>query len=275
MYAGTWADSGAYDEEWAKGGFVKLLAFLRNETYEEAEDYLLELYGRDFDNGDKITLRMPKLKARDTRAIELSPTLLAVYSEDYSYLAGRGIIENVQRLAGIRYDSKSRAVVIPWFDANGRLRNVKYRTVYGKTFWYHRGATPVRELVYGIDSVWNNSAEVAVLEEAEIDALCWRTVGAYGIAVGGATFTNKQADIIKRSPIKTLYISGDNDKAGHKFASQAFDKLRRYVDIRKIDKPQGIKDTNEALMKGENIQDFLDSSINVDKLCVNITNITI
>ncbi|MDF1512010.1 toprim domain-containing protein, partial [Robertmurraya sp. DFI.2.37] len=81
--------------------------------------------------------------------------------------------------------------------------------------------------------------------------------------------------IIKRSPIKTLYISGDNDKAGHKFASQAFDKLRRYVDIRKIDNPQGIKDTNEALMKGENIQDFLDSSINVDKLCVNITNITI
>ena len=32
-YAGTWGDSGAYDDEWSKGGFIKLLSFLRRETY--------------------------------------------------------------------------------------------------------------------------------------------------------------------------------------------------------------------------------------------------
>lgn len=264
-YAGTWGDSGAYDAEWAKGGLVKLLAFLRNETYEETEDYLLAQYCRNYDRED-ITLHTPTLKLRSTTKY-IASDYIDQYSVNFDYLQSRGISAGVQREAGIRYDSKSRAVVIPWFDANNRLRNVKYRTTYGKTFWYHRGATPVRELVYGIDSVVGS---VAILEEAEIDALSWRTVGVQAIAVGGANFTDKQADTIKRSPIETLYVSGDNDKAGRKFAEQVAAKLRGHVELRKISKPCRFKDTNDALMAGENIQDFLVSSINVDNFRLNI-----
>lgn len=271
-YAGTWGDSGYYDEEWAKGGLVKLLAFLRNETYEETEDYLLDAYGVRYSDGENLTLTLPKLNVRQPKLIELPASLLTKHLVNFDYLSGRGISEEVQRQAGIMYDARSRAVVIPWYDANKRLRNVKYRTTYGKTFWYHRGATPVRELVYGIESI---SEPVAVLEEAEIDALSWRTVGVQGIAVGGATFTDKQADIIKRSVLRTLYISGDNDKAGHKFVTQVVDKLRGHVELRRIAKPERFKDTNEALVAGENIQDFLVSSINVDKIRVHFANITV
>jgi Toprim-like len=268
--AGTWADSGYYDEEWASGNFVKLFAFLRNETYEETEEYLLGEYGR-FDSGEQITLVAPNLKLR-TQPNYLPQTLLASYSDDYAYLKSRGISEEVQRSADIRYDSKSRTVILPWYDANKRLCNVKFRTVYGKTFWYAKGAVPIRELVYGIESV---EGPVSVLEEAEIDALSWRTVGVQAIAVGGASFTDKQADIIKRSAVRTLYISGDNDKAGRKFTEQVASKLRGYVELRRIAKPEQYKDTNEALMAGENIQNFLEKSVNVDKFCVSITNITI
>jgi hypothetical protein len=265
--AGYWGDSGYYDVEWAKGGLVKLLAFLRNETYEETEEYLLDAYGINEGYGEGINLKIPRLSAvGGPRLITLPGDVLANYSREYSYLQGRGISEQVQRQAGILYDAKSRAVVIPWYDESKRLRNVKYRTSYGKTFWYHRGATPVRNLVYGIESIWTYSPEVAVLEEAEIDALSWREVGVNGIASGGANFTEVQADIIKRSPIDVLYISGDNDKAGHKFVTQVVAKLAGYVELRKVLKPKGVKDTNEALLAGNTLQNFLVSSINVDTI---------
>ncbi len=60
--AGYWGDSGAYDEEFARGGFVKLLAFLRGETEDDAIDYLLETYAPAAEGG-RLTLRLPKLKA--------------------------------------------------------------------------------------------------------------------------------------------------------------------------------------------------------------------
>lgn len=253
--AGCWGDSGYYDEEWAKGGLVKLLAFLRNETTEETEDHLLAEYCRIYELG-KITLRTPTLKP-NTVATYLPHDILTNYAENYDYLLSRGIDVATQRQARIQYDGASNAVVIPWFDANSRLCNVKYRQTRGKVFWYAKGAVPIRTLVYGIDRV---TAPVAVLEEAEIDALSWTTVGVQGIAVGGANFTDDQADIIKRSPIKQLYISGDNDKAGQKFAEQVANKLRGYVDLRIITKPTGVKDTNEALVKGINTRELLENA---------------
>jgi hypothetical protein len=262
--AGTWSDSGAYDVEWASGGLVKLLAFLRNETQEETEDYLLGAYDFDYSSGE-LLLNVPKLSVPRTGVIELQRGLLANFSQDYSYLKTRGISEEVQQNAGICYDSRSKAVVFPWFDAQKRLRNIKYRATYGKVFWYTKGATPVRELVYGIESV---SSPVVVLEEAEIDALSWRTCGVQAIAVGGANFTDQQADIIKRSSINLIYLSGDNDKAGQKFADQVAMKLRGFVELRRVIKPSQFKDANEALMAGENLRNYQSrpiSSINVDK----------
>lgn len=254
--AGYWGDSGFYDDEWARGGFVKLLAFLRNETREETEEYLICEYGRLYDDSGKIKLRVPELSPKKAPNY-LPPSTLARYEDNYDYLEGRGISADVQRQARVKYDRKSNAILIPWFDSNGRLCNVKYRKTRGKVFWYERGAVPISTLIYGIERV---RASVAVLEEAEIDALSWTEVGVQGIAVGGANFTDEQADVIKRSPITTLYISGDNDKAGGKFMKQVEDKLRGYVELRQITKPIGVKDTNEALVKDCDIRQMLNSA---------------
>ncbi len=267
--AGCWGDSGYYDEGWAKGGLIKLFSFLRNETSEETEDYFLSEYGRMYES-DKIKLRLPMLTPKSQPKF-LSSALLAKYEDNYEYLLSRGISEDAQRSARVKYDPNSRAVVIPWFDANGRLCNVKYRQTRGKVFWYEKGAVPIRSLVYGIERVKDS---VAVLEEAEIDALSWDTVGIQGIATGGANFTDEQADIIKRSNINLLYISGDNDKAGGKFTKQVEDKLRGYVKIKKIVKPDNIKDTNDALQRGNNITKFVSNSvmcdINYSKIKINV-----
>ncbi|WP_333558500.1 hypothetical protein [Bacillus glycinifermentans] len=52
--AGYWGDSGYYDAEYARGGFVKLLAFLREETEEETVEYLIDSYAPELEDG-KLT----------------------------------------------------------------------------------------------------------------------------------------------------------------------------------------------------------------------------
>jgi 5S rRNA maturation endonuclease (ribonuclease M5) len=246
---GGWSDSGAYDSEWSSGNFAKLLAFLRNETYEEAEEYLVYKYGKT--NGCGLTLVIPKL-ALPQRKLYLPDTFMSRYSasNESDYLTRRGITERVQRFMTAGYDSESRTVVIPWFDTNGKLANVKYRKTRGKVFYYEKGAVPIRNLIYGLNNVYRMRATTAVVTEAEIDAMSVMSSGAklLGIALGGANFTDYQRDLIVRSPIRRLVILADNDKAGGKLRDQVVEKLRGRCELAVAD-INTYKDANEVLTK--------------------------
>lgn len=243
--AGTWSDSGAYDDEWKSGGFTKLLSFLRNETYEETEEYLRGEYGWH-DASEDGNVKLIPITLRIQRARQsLSTDILAKYSEDYTYLKNRGISERVQRQMGVLYDRESRAAVIPWSLPNGQLANVKYRTVYGKTFWYQKGGRPIRELVYGID----RAGPTTVICEAEVDAMSWMEAGYAAVAVGGASFNEWKRDVILRSPIEELIIATDNDKAGGKLRREIETAMRGHVRVRQAYVRADCKDANEALVK--------------------------
>ncbi|MGG7220941.1 toprim domain-containing protein [Bacillus sp. ATD] len=243
--AGYWGDSGAYDAEFARGGFVKLLSFLRAETEEETVDYLLETYAPTAKDG-RLTLRLPKLKAV-SKPEPLSESLLAdVQAGPNDYLTGRGISAEVQREAGVGI--VGNAVAIPWRLPNGRLANLKYRSTRGKAFWYVKGGWPIRDLVYGIDLVYAKRLRRAVICEAEIDAMAWRSVGVPAIGTGGSAFNLKKADIITQSPIEYLTVVTDNDKAGDKLRAA----IERYLNG-KVRLAHGyiteVKDANELLVK--------------------------
>lgn len=240
--AGTWADSGYYDEEWKSGNFIKLLAFMRNETYEETEEYLLQTYGVEY--GYDFDFTPPNITLEETRK-PLPKDFMKPYMFRHPYLGKRGISEKVQRIMKIGYDKESNAVVIPWLDAYGNIVNCKFRAVRGKTFWYAKNALPIKTLVYGIHVIYAKRAEIAALCEAEIDAMTWLEWGIPGLAVGGVTFTDKQASIIRRSPIKRLIISADNDKQGEKLKQAVIDKLKYDVELYVVQMPQGFKDVNE------------------------------
>jgi hypothetical protein len=255
-YAGIWSDSGAYDQEWASGNFVKLLNFLRGqaggyETYEETEEYLLGEYGRQ-ETSETVTIRPVKLAIQRNRQ-PLNANILERYTEDYTYLKSRGISERVQRQLGVLYDRESKAAVIPWRSANKCLENVKFRTVYGKTFWYHKGGRPIRELVYGIEQ----AQPTTIICEAEIDALSWMEAGYAAVAVGGASFNGWKRDLILRSPIEELIIVTDNDKAGGKLRREIETAMKGHVRVRQAYVCGGVasgtdfcaKDANEALIK--------------------------
>ena len=243
QYAGCFGDSGAYDAEWASGNFTKLLSFLRNETYEETEEYLLGEYG--FTQAtETVELRPINLRIQRSRQ-PLNTEVLAKFTEDYTYLEKRGISERVQRQMGVLYDPQSKAAVLPWFTADQRLANVKYRKTYGKTFWYEKGGKPIRELVYGIEK----AEPTTVICEAEIDALSWQTAGVASIAVGGASFNRWKRDLILRSPIEELIIVTDNDKAGGKLRKEIEAAMKGHVRVRQAYVRADCKDANEALVK--------------------------
>ncbi|AZU61023.1 toprim domain-containing protein [Neobacillus mesonae] len=249
--AGTWSDSGAYDEEWRSGNFVKLLAFLRQETYEETEEYLLGEYGWQYASGDdNVKLFNLSLRVQRNRQ-PLNQNVLTDYVENYEYLKSRGISERVQRQMGVLYCPQQRAAVIPWRLANKRLANVKFRTVYGKIFWYYKGAQPIRELVYGLEF----AQPTTVICEAEVDAMSWMEAGYAAIAVGGASFGEAKRDLILRTPIEELIIATDNDKAGGKLRAEIEAAMRGHVRLRHAyvcggvseEKQGGAKDANRAL----------------------------
>jgi 5S rRNA maturation endonuclease (ribonuclease M5) len=266
--AGTWSDSGAYDEEWRSGNFVKLLSFLRNETYEETEEYLRGEYGWQ-DVSEESDVKLIPINLRIQRARQsLSAEILAIYTEDYSYMKKRGISERVQRQMGVLYNPQQKAAVIPWKLANGGLANIKYRKTYGKTFWYEKGGRPIRELVYGIE----RAGPTTIICEAEIDAMSWMEAGYAAVAVGGASFNNWKRDLLLRSPIEEIIIATDNDKAGGKLRNEIETAMKGQVRVRQAYVQADCKDANEALVKYgvDSLRESVEKSEGVRSLNFNV-----
>jgi DNA primase len=247
-HAGTWKDSGYEYDEWASGNLIKLLAFMRQETYEETEEYLALMYGIElnYDADIPITARLTLENLRNP----LPNDWLTPYKYRHPYLTNRSITERVQRMMRIGYDPNTNAVVIPWLNANGVIVNAKFRTVKGKIFWYTKNALPVKHNVYGMDAIYGVRAKQAVICEAEIDALTWMSWGVPAIALGGAYLNDKQAEMIIRSPIETLVVGADNDEQGEKLKCQIMAKLYNYKELQEVDYPLGYKDANEIKCAG-------------------------
>lgn len=228
-YAGAWADSGAIDDEYTSGGFVKLLAFLRGEYYEDTVDYLLDTYGALYVNKPGEEIRLPSISLREPVRY-IAPDGSTLTQAVSPYLTLRNISEAAQRRYSVGYGANYAGfTAMPWYTPDGRLANVKYRSTRGKTFFYERGATPIHRLVYGLDVVNAERADTAVLCEGEIDVLSWATVDVHAIAVGGSSISNAQMDAVKRSSIRKLALGADNDAAGKRLNAEVERKLGGHV----------------------------------------------
>lgn len=244
--AGDWGDSGATDPEWQRGGFPKLLAFLRNETVPETLDYLRAKYEDGSpDEDEEPALNPPRLTV-DEPYRPLDSRILDAYRFRHPYLAGRGISEEVQRLMRVGYDRVRQAIVLPWFNPNGSLGNIKFRKVDGKTFWYVKGGRPIREMVYGIDVVYRRRIKRAAIVEAEIDAMTLWTAGIPAIATGGTGFGAIKREIIAKSPLEEIVVVRDNDTAGRRWQRQVVRDLIDAMDVSIGIVPRSHKDINDT-----------------------------
>lgn len=224
---GCWADKGATITDWQSGGPVKLYAFLRNITYNEARDELMN-------DGDPYEI------APDHLRIKLSQHEAASYSaidtsnydvDEVPYLAGRGINEETQRLFQCGYDGAKNAAVMPWHAIDGTVINVKWRATWSKAFWYAKAGAPVRNMIYGIHLIYERKLKRVLIVESEIDAMYAWSCGVEAIATGGSAFTEAKAELLRRSPIQEIVIGTDNDAAGEKLRKEIAEKMRGHCTI--------------------------------------------
>ena len=246
-YYGCWHDSGAVGDEFSSGNFPKLLAFLHGETYEEACEYLREVYG--VPTAD-YTLEPLKLQLHG-KSKPLSENLINPVPS--KYLKKRGISEATQTLLETGFDRGNNAVVFPWRDVGKTLGNIKYRRADCKVFWYASGGIPIRQLIYGMYLIYENGENEMVVTEGEVDALSFIDAGYPAVALGNAHLTRYKLDLIKRSRTKKVYICVDNDKAGRNLLQGLTAELVAYKQLYEIKIPLQYKDANELYCNGNNL----------------------
>ena len=247
-YAGVFGDSGAYDTYYESGTLPKLLAYLRNESYEDAVDYLLSKYDYEYSNEDVI-LATPTPLDTSPRS-HIMPEHLYAKPIDTEYLDGRGIHPKVVEMMGV-FDN-GNSIGIPWRDINGNVVAIKYRSKRDKTFYYEEGGAKLSELVYGLNIVVERGISRIAIVEAEIDAMTMMSTGVFAVAIGGARFNEHQADLIIASGVKEVILAGDNDLKGRQFNDKVAKMLRGYVELLTMDysKYDGCKDVNELGTEG-------------------------
>lgn len=242
---GTWVDSGATDDRYYKGHFVALLSFLRGETWEDTDTYLLEIYGSPTDPNKLellIGLNLPKERYFiESKALEL----LAPFSYRHPYLERRGISEAVQRAFKIGYDRENNGISIPWLDRNGRLVNIKFRSINYKYFWYLENGLPIKQQVYGLHIVDIKKCDAVWIVESEIDAMYLWSNSIPAVALGGASISQRQIQLLMNSSVKQFVIATDNDMAGRRVGNTLKSRLAAYALVSEIVFPPNIKDIND------------------------------
>lgn len=240
---GLWIDSGASNDDWRKGNFVTLLAWLRQETGEETIEYLIEKYAPFNVDVDTLELDLNLvLDEEPPKVFTLEEVGHLLKASDY--LKGRGISEKVQKALQTGFDDKHNGVALPWHDKDGNIINIKFRSIKDKYFWYADGQA-IKYHLYGLFLVRKLKKETVFIVESEIDALYLWSHGFPAIALGRAGMSDAQKELLLNSGIKTLVICTDNDKAGRRAGLEIIGELNGYMDIHTIEFPDGVKDVNE------------------------------
>jgi DNA primase len=245
LESGLWIDFGSDSDEWKKGSFPRLLAFLEDVSQEEAEDLLLEAYGILLDQDDDRELSIdlsdkpePRIFTRD----ELKPYLF----RSPAYLAGRGISLEVQKQFVTGYDKEKKAVAFFWRDAfTGKVVTVKFRSTRGKQFYYIYQGQQVKDHLFGLYDVIKAGHTKIYLVESEIDCLYMWSNGFPGIALGGSHLSAAQKTLLIRSGVEEICICTDNDKAGRRIREQVKIELGGLFSLQDLELPVYAKDVND------------------------------
>lgn len=244
--AGSWIDSGASEGEYYRSGRLeKLLAFLRNESEEETNHYLMEKYG--VKSYDKLTLSLDyKVKK------EWKPLLFQDGDFAYKYLGNRGISKEVIENAGVM--DLGDKIAFHWYSPNGVIEAIKYRYKDNKCFYYEKGGKRLNEKLYNLQRVYEKPFSSLWICEGETDALSVETIdsNSVGVAIGGASFSDKQRDLVIRSGVRRIVIATDNDKQGNQVAEVIKSKLADNVELCRVDLKE-CKDVNEFILNYESL----------------------
>ena len=239
---GTWVDSGSPTDLYHKGNLISLLAYLRQEEYQDTEEYLIQAYHVMLEEVDRLQL---KIDLSQETPIVFNWKDMRHLHHRHPYLARRGISKEVQHLFLVGYDKEHEAIALPWISTKKEIINIKYRSIRYKQFFYEQGGQLTKNYVYGLAQCIHKGYKDVAIVESEIDCMYLWSNGIPSVAMGHAGINKTQINLLTNAGVETVTIASDNDDAGYRFRESMEKNLPKYFTVMSLDFPMCYKDVNE------------------------------
>ena len=241
---GTWIDSGSPTDLYHKGNFVALLAYLRQEEYQDTEEYLFQAYHIMLEDTERLQL---KIDLQQESTVGVTYEWFKDFPQlqfRHPYLLKRGITKEVQRLFCIGFDKEHEAIAMPWFNSDKKVINVKFRSIRYKQFFYLQDGQLTRNYVYGLPQCKALGYKDVAIVESEIDCMYLWSNGIPAVAMGHAGINKNQIQLLLNAGIETVTFASDNDEAGERFRIEMRKKLPKLFTCYELEIPYMYKDVN-------------------------------
>lgn len=246
---GTWIDSGSPTDLYHKGNFVALLAYLRQEEYQDTEEYLFQAYHIMLEDTERLQL---KIDLQQESTVGVTYEWFKDFPQlqfRHPYLLKRGITKEVQRLFCIGFDKEHEAIAMPWFNSDKKVINVKFRSIRYKQFFYLQDGQLTRNYVYGLPQCKALGYKDVAIVESEIDCMYLWSNSIPAVAMGHAGINKNQIQLLLNAGIETVTFASDNDEAGERFRVEMGKKLPKLFTCYELEIPYMYKDVNNIPQK--------------------------
>tara|TARA_R110000824_G_scaffold158145_1_gene331854 strand:+ start:904 stop:1890 length:987 start_codon:yes stop_codon:yes gene_type:complete len=248
-----------------KGNFFQIYAYLEGITYNQAESEILfkELDG-NFTKNLEPSAVIPQPEVED---LHLIPVTVEDYTSNNSLVLKAWTFLYERKLFNLETeDSKyyvstkgpyAGRLIIP-FEEDGELFYFQARTLGDQTPKYlnpSAGWPKSSHILYP----FNMDEDYVVVCEGPFDAISLQIKGVNATCTMGCSVSEHQVEALKDFTGRII-IGYDNDEAGKRGVGK-FDYLRRIkrmADVYICHPPSEVKDWNDALMKGIDLQGFVD-----------------
>jgi DNA primase len=249
LTTGGFIDSGSFEQRYRSGSFIALLALLSEDSELAVQKYLEDKYDVQKVNSDDLELS-PNLKM--TMKIDLSGDYQQYMTKRvtpaYDYLNKRGISDVICTMFNVGYFEPKDALTLPWYSKRDDLVNCKYRSLKGKHFYYANTGELISKHLYGMNLAKTMTHRPIYITEGEIDAMSLWELGFPAVAIGGGSISRDQLFLLRVSGLSHLIVATDNDSIGNALYEKINVKYSKYVNVGRLELPEGIKDVNEGLL---------------------------
>lgn len=229
----------------------------------EAVEYMAEKFDISIVGFDKESIKRKKEEVKKNRSSAAKHFKNIKKAE--SFLLDRGFEKGVIRDFGIGFNISQNAITIPFLDTYGNVVGETFRNLDDdKPKYVNSQENEVfrkSELLYGLDKARKNIKDKVFIVEGYFDVMALYQMGyKESVAYCGASLTNGQASLLSKYINKRtkIYLIPDNDETGKKNVSRNIKILKSTCGnpISVITFPEGIKDVNDVLELGQDIQRF-------------------
>lgn len=238
---------------------AKLVAFTQNLTIPQAIEFLEDFFNKSYRTVE--TSKKFKAYGEDTFCEDsISKVALAPFRSGeivHPYLLRRGFTEEDFKEFKLGWDSNSKRITIPFFDAFGNLLGFSgravlnvgddgYNEIYGEEPKYKiYNHFKAKDYFYPLDHY--KTSDTVILVEGLLDAIWMYKCGYTNVlSIISAEVSKAQLEKLKLLSAKKIILMLDNDKAGESGCQKLYDKLKGSFAFERCEFPNGKKDVQDC-----------------------------